>query len=646
MASVGQGLITNQAALLDVRFLLGVTEAGLFPGVIFLFSAYYRLLRAAIFFGGAALTWGVWSRLLTRLIEDSDAGNKQLLLPPPSPDYKSRRFLYRYTPRARIGRTLQLPVESHLQVGKSGSAARLQVAAHAANVQWNATHRDRKTSGIAHHPPCCNSVWAPQVLPSIIWKILSFCAHVQLRQWRRSIIFTLSIMGILCILLYAPSEAPICKVGLIKENDFFRLCSTQTLPLTARRTDPLDRREGWGVSRLAEMVVVAHNNITLSKFDLTTLGFISFATKAGEEMLSQTRLLEDVSFDALKLVNKFVKTMCDDLDFLLISYHDVDIHNIVFSAELTVSDAGSKMGSSLANAMGLGNMTLKQVDSTIALLNTTYSALCTELGWRDSGYFPWRWWYPRVGEHRRALLNVQLRFSDALFDLKMAATGLDSLLTDMQLLERSSERTDVTKGALAKQNVLKLVGTRLSSLLRTEGEVDIMAMAGAALVGSRQPRLIGSSQTQEVVVVEKAAIRPEAWPNSTIFTYYKDTPESFEDREEHYLTYVGTRYPLNVPSTEATVSPAVRVADCLRIIRDAGRAVRALAPSGLVNFATTQVDRALDCPSIAVNLLRHIAMHAKYLCDTATSASDAMREADPHCSELDKARVPLARLWG
>lgn len=60
IASVGQGLITNQAGLLGVRFctypdclllarisqlifiVLGVTEAGLFPGVIFLFSVYYR----------------------------------------------------------------------------------------------------------------------------------------------------------------------------------------------------------------------------------------------------------------------------------------------------------------------------------------------------------------------------------------------------------------------------------------------------------------------------------------------------------------------------------------------------------------------------------------------------------------------------
>ncbi|PBK97684.1 MFS general substrate transporter [Armillaria gallica] len=59
LVSVGQGLITNQPGLLGIRFLLGVTEAGLFPGSIFLFSMYYqrreRGYRVAIFFGGAAL---------------------------------------------------------------------------------------------------------------------------------------------------------------------------------------------------------------------------------------------------------------------------------------------------------------------------------------------------------------------------------------------------------------------------------------------------------------------------------------------------------------------------------------------------------------------------------------------------------------
>ncbi|KAJ3722074.1 major facilitator superfamily domain-containing protein [Lentinula guzmanii] len=59
IVTVCQGLVANQAGLFGIRFLLGATEAGLFPGVIYLFSVYYlrreRRARVAIFFGGAAL---------------------------------------------------------------------------------------------------------------------------------------------------------------------------------------------------------------------------------------------------------------------------------------------------------------------------------------------------------------------------------------------------------------------------------------------------------------------------------------------------------------------------------------------------------------------------------------------------------------
>ncbi|KAG2070393.1 MFS general substrate transporter [Suillus decipiens] len=59
IVSIGQGLVKNQAALFGIRFLLGATEAGLFPGVIYVFSVYYlrreRSWRVGIFFGGSAL---------------------------------------------------------------------------------------------------------------------------------------------------------------------------------------------------------------------------------------------------------------------------------------------------------------------------------------------------------------------------------------------------------------------------------------------------------------------------------------------------------------------------------------------------------------------------------------------------------------
>ncbi|KAI6114034.1 major facilitator superfamily domain-containing protein [Pisolithus sp. B1] len=59
IVSIFQGLVKNQAGLFGIRFLLGATEAGLFPGVVYVFSVYYqrrqRSWRVAIFLGGAAL---------------------------------------------------------------------------------------------------------------------------------------------------------------------------------------------------------------------------------------------------------------------------------------------------------------------------------------------------------------------------------------------------------------------------------------------------------------------------------------------------------------------------------------------------------------------------------------------------------------
>ena len=68
-----QALFLINAVLNQSSFLvLGVTEAGLFPGVIYVFSVYYRRhersWRVAIFFGGAALAGAFGGKVLSAKI--------------------------------------------------------------------------------------------------------------------------------------------------------------------------------------------------------------------------------------------------------------------------------------------------------------------------------------------------------------------------------------------------------------------------------------------------------------------------------------------------------------------------------------------------------------------------------------------------
>ncbi|KAF9483531.1 MFS general substrate transporter [Pholiota conissans] len=75
IVSVCQGLVKDKADLFGIRVLLGITEAGLFPGVIYVFSVYYRRRergrRVAVFFGGAALA-GAFGGILAFAIGKMD----------------------------------------------------------------------------------------------------------------------------------------------------------------------------------------------------------------------------------------------------------------------------------------------------------------------------------------------------------------------------------------------------------------------------------------------------------------------------------------------------------------------------------------------------------------------------------------------
>ncbi|CEJ92339.1 hypothetical protein VHEMI07998 [[Torrubiella] hemipterigena] len=70
---VGMGFVQNWSGLMAARFFLGMTESGLFPGINYFLSCWYRRdefgVRAAIFFSAAALS-GSFGGLLAAAIEN------------------------------------------------------------------------------------------------------------------------------------------------------------------------------------------------------------------------------------------------------------------------------------------------------------------------------------------------------------------------------------------------------------------------------------------------------------------------------------------------------------------------------------------------------------------------------------------------
>ncbi|EMD37229.1 hypothetical protein CERSUDRAFT_106179 [Gelatoporia subvermispora B] len=75
IASTLMGLVPNYGSLLAVRFLLGMTESGLFPGVVYYLSMWYKrkeqLFRISIFFSAASLA-GAFGGILAFAIGKMD----------------------------------------------------------------------------------------------------------------------------------------------------------------------------------------------------------------------------------------------------------------------------------------------------------------------------------------------------------------------------------------------------------------------------------------------------------------------------------------------------------------------------------------------------------------------------------------------
>lgn len=81
IVSVCMGLVHNEQGLYASRFFLGVAEAGLFPGTVFVFSRFYkrseRTARVAFFFGGAAASGAFGGVLAYGITKMKGIGGKE-----------------------------------------------------------------------------------------------------------------------------------------------------------------------------------------------------------------------------------------------------------------------------------------------------------------------------------------------------------------------------------------------------------------------------------------------------------------------------------------------------------------------------------------------------------------------------------------
>lgn len=75
------GLVHNWSGLMAARFFLGLAEAGLFPGINYYLSCWYKRsefgIRAAIFFSAAAVSGSFGGLLAAAITKMSGIGGKK-----------------------------------------------------------------------------------------------------------------------------------------------------------------------------------------------------------------------------------------------------------------------------------------------------------------------------------------------------------------------------------------------------------------------------------------------------------------------------------------------------------------------------------------------------------------------------------------
>lgn len=81
IVSVCMGLVHNEAGMYATRFFLGITEAGLFPGTVYVFSRFYkrdeRTTRVSFFFSAAAASGAFGGILAYAIVKMDGVGGKR-----------------------------------------------------------------------------------------------------------------------------------------------------------------------------------------------------------------------------------------------------------------------------------------------------------------------------------------------------------------------------------------------------------------------------------------------------------------------------------------------------------------------------------------------------------------------------------------